>query len=189
MSVIKYLLIFLSALIFTGCSSLAVNSNLSSNKEEQPFRTSSVVAEDIKNENALRRDIIILGDKNPLRVKVRVFNNRVLLVGEVENYAIAEKLEIKAARKKNIKKVFNRINSIKPIPPYKALSDLLLQARIGFSMAGVKEFDATRINYLVDRGRVYLMGLVYREEAQIMIERFSRIEGVKEVLVLFIYID
>ncbi len=177
----------LSLFVVSGCSSVSTRENVYS--EQQPFRSPSVASLDKKNEASIRRDIITLGDKTRLRAKVQVYNNNVLLVGETENAATKEKLEVLAARKKGIKRVFNRIDVANPLPPYKGFNDLLLRTRIGFAMAGVKEFDATRIDYFVDRSRVYLIGLVSREEAEIMIGRFRRIEGVQEVVVLFFYID
>ena len=178
----------LSLFVVSGCASVSTRENVYS-EEQQPFRSSAVASLDEKNEGSIRRNIIALGDKTRLRAKVRVYNNNVLLVGETENAATKEKLEVFSARRGGIKRVFNRIDVASPLPSYKGLNDLLLRTRIGFAMAGVKEFDATRIDYFVDRNRVHLMGLVSRQEAEIMIGRFRRIEGVQEVVVLFFYID
>ena len=57
-----------------------------------------------------------------------------------------------------------------------------------FALARAGDIDTGRIEYLVDRERVFLMGLVTQKEADLLIDVLRQVSGVKEVVVAFNYI-
>ena len=169
--------------LLAGCANTAIKT-----LEDPSTRSRGTVVDDQTTETALRRMIIAEGDKRPLRVKVKVFNRYVLLVGEVENLAIAQSFEVKAARFLGVRRVFNRLIVENPLPSYKGFDDLLLNARVTLALSGTKELNDARIERIVDRNRVYLMGLTTEEQADLAVERLSRVNGVKEIITLFEYL-
>ncbi|MEO1904332.1 MAG: BON domain-containing protein, partial [Methylococcales bacterium] len=50
-------------------------------------------------------------------------------------------------------------------------------------------FDATRVKVITENAKVYLMGLVRKDEAKAIITRVNKISGVSEVVQTFEYID
>ena len=170
--------------ILTACSSVP-----ESVSEDYTRRPLEVVSDDRRKERVIKNEIIALGDKVPLRVQVRVFNDQALLVGEVETFATRERLEVIAARKAGVRRIFNRLEVTKPLPSYKGFADILLRTKVSFAMAGVKELDTTRIKFLVDRERIFLLGLVTQQESDLLVGRLGRISGVKEIVAAFNYID
>ena len=169
--------------LLAGCAVTAV-----STLENPTTRTSGAALDDQATETVLRRMIIAQGDKRPLRVKVKAFNRYVLLVGEVENDAIAQSLEVRAARLKGVRRVFNRLAVHKPLPSYKGFDDLLLTTRVALAFTGTKELNDVQIERIVDRGRIYLMGLTTTQQADLAVETLSRVNGVKEIITLFEYL-
>lgn len=158
-------------------------------RESAAIRTAGTSLDDRAIERYMRREIIALGDQRPLRIKVRVFNGAVLLVGETEtNYAKAY-LEERARRRKAVRRVFNRINFEDPISKYSSLEDFLLMSRVHFALGGLEELNDSDLSYLVDRQRIYLMGIVTAAQADIAIKRLSAIEGVAAVVVAFEYLE
>nr|MCH9666216.1 BON domain-containing protein [Gammaproteobacteria bacterium] len=87
----------------------------------------SVTSEDRQKERIIKNQIIALGDKTPLRAQVRVYNNQAVLIGEVLNQGTKERLEVVAVRQAKVKKVFNLLTIVNPLPEYKGFSDLLLK--------------------------------------------------------------
>lgn len=179
------MLITLMVIMVSACASKPQLSSFRDNKKQE---IPAVTADDRQKERVIRNSIIALGDKTPLRAQVRVYANQAVLVGEVLNEATKESLEVGAVRQAKVSRVFNLLEVGNPLPEYKSFTDLLLKTRVTFALAGVKEVDVTRIETLIDRQRIFLMGSVTEKEASIIIERLRQVTGVKEVVVVFRYI-
>lgn len=171
--------------LLTACAN---QPQLSSFQDPNKEISLSATSDDRQKERIIRNQIIALGDKTPLRAQVRVYNNQAVLIGEVLNQGTKEKLEVIAVRQAKVKKVFNLLTVVNPLSEYKGFSDLLLKTRVSFALAGVKELDTTRIDALIDRQRILLLGAVTVEEANILVERLRRVTGVEEIIVVFDYI-
>ena len=50
-------------------------------------------------------------------------------------------------------------------------------------------FDPTRVKVLTQKGNVYLMGLVTREEGELVTEQVRNVNGVRRVVKVFEYIE
>ena len=171
--------------MLTACAN---QPQLSSFQDPNTEISLSATSDDRQKERIIRNQIIALGDKTPLRAQVRVYKNQAVLIGEVLNQGTMERLEVVAVRQAKVKKVFNLLTVVNPLPEYKGFSDLLLKTRVSFALAGVKELDTTRIDALIDRQRILLLGAVTAEEANILVERLRRVTGVEEIIVVFDYI-
>ena len=153
-----------------------------------PVRSAGTSLDDRTIERRLRREIIVLGDQTPLRVKVEVFNGVVLLMGEVETIAAKNFLENKAARLRETDKVFNRIEVTKPLPRYGGFRDLLLAGRVHFALTSIKELNDIDMTYIVDRRRIYLLGIVTPAQAELTIDRLSQLAGVDTIVAAYEYL-
>jgi osmotically-inducible protein OsmY len=70
-------------------------------------------------------------------------------------------------------------------------SDAWITAKVKTALidVDVKGFDITRVKVVTERGVVYLMGLVTREEAEAATDVVRRVGGVQRVVRLFQYLD
>lgn len=175
--------------LMMACSSVPEDRSTSDVSKLLEDIKTTITPEDTRKERIIKNEIIALGDKTPLRVRAKVFNDQALLVGETLNQATREKLEVIAIRKAKVKKIFNQIEVKNPLPSYKPFADIILNTRVRFALAGVQELDVTNVKFLVDRGKIFLMGLLTEDEANIVVARLRQVTGVKEVIVVFNYID
>ncbi len=169
------------AMVLGGCASVP--------QEDQSFRSVGTTVDDRTTERYLRREIIALGDQRPLRVKVRVFNGSVLLVGEVERLYARDYLQNKADRLRQVNRVLNRISVVDKLPKYQGVDDLLLAGRVRFALAAIEELDNVDMDYLVDRTNIYLLGIVTPKQGRIVVDRLALIEGVGSIVVAFDYLE
>ncbi len=128
-----------------------------------------------------------------LRYKVHInahsYNGVVLLTGEAPNEALRKKSIDHARQTPNIKRIHNEI-LIGPKADLKSRSyDRWLSAKAKTKLMANKRMRATKIRVITETNSIYLMGLVSREEGQIASDIARRIDGVKEVVTLFEYID
>ena len=71
-------------------------------------------------------------------------------------------------------------------------SDSLITAKVKGSLFGIEGhegFDPTRVKVVTENGIVYLMGILYRLEADAVSTKASRVKGVQKVVKLFEYLD
>ena len=126
------------------------------------------------------------------RVKVSVYNAKVLVTGEANTAVIRDKIIANIRIIKNIRVIYNEL-LIKPIASEKSINN---DAVISEKLKGVlleiqnySDFDETRIKVIVSSKNVYLMGLVYENEAQTVGVKMQKIEGIRSIVTLFEYID
>ena len=71
-------------------------------------------------------------------------------------------------------------------------SDTMITAKVKtslFSVKGLEGFDPTRVKVVTEDGVVYLMGLLYRNEADAVGEQARKVSGAEKVIKLFEYLD
>ncbi|CAH2771136.1 MAG: Uncharacterized protein YraP [uncultured Caballeronia sp.] len=121
-------------------------------------------------------------------VSVTVFNRRVLLTGEVP----ADQWKQKA---KEVVRGINNVNSIVnelAVQGASSLSsrtnDAYLESRVKGALVGEKDLRANYYKVVCERGTVYLMGLVTREEGNAGANVAAQVPGVAQVVKVFQYI-
>jgi osmotically-inducible protein OsmY len=122
-------------------------------------------------------------------VNVTVFNRRVLLTGEVAG-------EVSKARAESVVRSLNNVNSIVnelTIAPASSFSsrsnDTYLEGRVKTALIAEKDISANNYKVVCERGSVYLMGLVTRDEGNRGADVASRVPGVTQVVKVFQYIQ
>lgn len=147
-------------------------------------RTSGMQVEDqsiqIKAGNRLRDT---LGGRG--RVNVNAYNRTVLLTGEVDSDADRAAAEQAAARVENVVKVINQLQ----VGPTASLgtrsNDVLLAGKVRATLVDARDLMSNAFDIVVERGEVYLMGLVTEREANRAAELTASIPGVKKVVKAF----
>ncbi len=119
------------------------------------------------------------------RVNVNAYNRTVLLTGEVDSDADRAAAEQAAARVENVVKVINQLQ----VGPTASLStrssDVLLAGKVRATFVDARDLMSNAFDIVVERGEVYLMGLVTEREANRAAELTASIPGVKKVVKAF----
>ena len=125
-------------------------------------------------------------------INITAYNNIILLSGEAPTDALKNKAFNLVSSIPKVRKVHNEIVIAAPSSLLTRSSDTWITAKVKTNLFQVKDspdFDPTRIKIISENGSVFLMGIVSRAEADIVINATRTIGGVQRVVKLFEYID
>jgi osmotically-inducible protein OsmY len=121
-------------------------------------------------------------------VHVSSFNRRVLLTGEVPDDASKQRAAEVARQLSNVEGVVNEL-MVGNSSSYSArTNDTYLEGRVKAALIGEKDLSAFFFRVVVERGNVYLMGLVTRDEGDRGAAAAATVPGVVQVVKVFQYI-
>jgi osmotically-inducible protein OsmY len=182
-----------SAFISSGCAPLVIGGVAA---------TTATVAHDRRTAGSMIEDDAIklrvsnaLYDEEPLRenshINVTVFNGIVLLSGETPTETFRKQAEEIARVQEKVRRVYNELQVAAPSSMMTRSSDTWLTTKVKSSLVGmdIKDFDPTRVTVTSENGTVFLMGLVYRNEADAAVNAARQVGGVQRVVKLFEYLD
>ena len=184
-SILLSIMLLLQACAAVVGTSVAVGASTAMDR-----RTTGTVIEDqaieMKTAQAFRSDPEI-GDQ--AHWNVTSYNTRVLLTGEVVNENLRHRMvEIT----KNIPKVTDVINEITVAAPSSMMSrssDTVITTKVKSLLLADKETKGLLVKVVTEKGVVYLMGLVSRQQAERATEVTRQTGGVQKVVKLFEYMD
>jgi osmotically-inducible protein OsmY len=122
-------------------------------------------------------------------VNVTVFNNVVLLTGEVTTSSLREQAEAAAHEVPGVSKIYNQITIKGPTSSLTRASDSWITAKIKTQMMAVKDLKPSMIKVVTENGTVYLMGIVSHEQADTAVDIARQVSGVQKVVKIFQYKD
>ena len=143
----------------------------------------------------LKTRLAITEDKeiySQVHVNIISVNGVVLLVGQAPTEALRMKIEDITRGIEKVRVVHNEITIAAPNSYMTRSSDSLITAKVKGSLFGIKGhdgFDPTRVKVVTENGVVYLMGILFRPEADAVATKGSRVSGVQKVVKLFEYLD
>ena len=153
-------------------------------------RTAGTVIEDkgieLKAANDLYEDKAVW-DK--CHINVTSYNEVVLVTGEAPTEALREQVIEKIRAIPKVRHIYNEIAISAPSSFISRSSDTLITAKVKTALFEIKDFDPTRVKVVTERGVVYLMGLVTRQEGDLATNAARRVGGVQKVVKMFEYID
>jgi osmotically-inducible protein OsmY len=123
------------------------------------------------------------------RIAATSYNHMVLLTGQAETRAAAERFANLVSRLPKVRRVVDEV-AIGPLASFMRESeDVLVTSRVKLAITEVDypDFDATRTKVVTEAGVVYLMGLVTPGEADAVVEQARYVPGVKKVIKVFEY--
>jgi osmotically-inducible protein OsmY len=122
-------------------------------------------------------------------INVAVFNQRVLLTGEVPDEASKQKAGELARAVANVGSVVNEL-AVLPASSFSSrANDSYLEGRVKAELVAYKEISANDFKVVSERGTVYLMGLVTPDEGSIAADATSKVMGVEKVVKVYQYIS
>ncbi len=116
------------------------------------------------------------------RINVQSHNRVLLISGEVRNDADKAEAERIASQVENVQRVVNEIQVGFLASITQRSSDLVLAGKVKATLIDARDLQSTAFNVVVERGEVYLMGIVTEREATRATELVRGIPGVVKVV-------
>jgi len=122
---------------------------------------------------------------NDARINAMSYAGVVLLTGDVPTQADRERAEAAASQVDKVQRVVNRLRVGAVTPLGVRSNDTWLTSKVRTSLINTKEVPSGTILITTERGTVYLMGRVTRDEAERAARAASGVNGVNQVITLF----
>ena len=127
--------------------------------------------------------------KDTLHTNVTSYNRHVLLTGEVPNEEIKSDIAKIVASITNVKGVSNELVISGNTGLSSRTGDGFISTDVKLRFMNNTIFHPEHIKVVTENGTVFLMGLVYRKEAEAASEIASTTKGVRNVVKVFEYLD
>jgi osmotically-inducible protein OsmY len=186
------LLLFISFFI-SGCTTLGVGTaELTGIALFHDRRTAETIITDEKIENDAMLTLNLNSDIRPhSHFNVTAYNGIALITGETVMQAVADHITETVQRLNDVRLVQNEMLLTAPSAYSSRLNDSMITTKVKTSLSEdprLPGFDTTRIKVVTEKGRVFLMGMVYPQEGDIAAEIARRQPGVQEVVKVFEYL-
>ncbi len=170
--------------LLAGCAGAAAGGVASTAVVAHDTRTTGTFVEDQAIElKALRR----LSGHDQVHVNVTSYNTVVLVTGEAPTEELRHEVIDIVRNIEKVRRVHDEITLAAPSSVTARTSDTILTGKVKAQLFGIKDFDATRVKVVTEKGVVYLLGLLTREEAERVTDVARRVGGVQRVVKLFEY--
>lgn len=121
-------------------------------------------------------------------IDVVSFNGIVLLVGQTSSQELRNLAEATTKKLQDVRRVHNAIE-VGPNARFGArLSDRWITSRIKSKLVFNNDVDSSRVKIIIERGVVYLMGIISKPEADRATQVVRKTRGVQKVVRIFEYI-
>ena len=147
-------------------------------------RTSGTQVEDQSIElKAANRIKDTLGERG--HVSVTSFNRMVLLTGEVPSEQDKQAVELAVSRIENVKSIVNEVAVMGNSSFGSRSNDVILSGKVKATFVDARDIQANAYKVVVERGVVYLMGIVTEREANRASDLARSVSGVQKVVRVF----
>ncbi|HYR25269.1 MAG TPA: BON domain-containing protein [Aquabacterium sp.] len=168
----------------SGCEVLLLGGAVGGAFVATDRRTSGTQLEDQTIQvKARNRASEVLGERG--HVNVNAYNRLILLTGEVPNEADRAAVEQAVARTENATGVVNELAVTFNSSLSSRASDVALATKVKATLVDARDLMSGAFDVVVERGEVYLMGIVTEREANRAAELISTISGVRRVVKVF----
>lgn len=185
--------LLITALLLNGCVPLVVVGGAAATASVvHDRRTTGSIVEDQSIElrviNGLGKDKELSEQSH---INVTSYDYIVLLSGETPSEAFRTRAGEIARAQKKVRRVHNELVIAAPSSMMTRSSDSLITSKVKSALFKVKAegFDPTRVKVVTENGTVFLMGLLYRQEASEVTEQARKISGVQRIVTLYRYLD
>lgn len=175
-----------------GCTAAVIGGAAAGATAAHDRRTTSSVIQDQEIEfNAMK----LMSDHPEIddftNIDTTSYNQRVLLVGQAQDMKYAREFAELIAGVPNVRAVYNEVEEGPQSDWIDYTEDSYLTTKVKTSLFSVSlpGFDPSRVKVVTSVDKVYLMGLVTKEEAAAVIDEVRDVKGVKKVVDIFEYIN
>lgn len=180
----KPLLLSLVLVALTGCDGLKFGAPSASDNDDPHFprRNISHIFKDDDLSHQVSRSIRKQYASYANQVRVVVYQDDLLLLGQVPNSSVRKSIESMASRHADHRHVINRI-SVEPAPTSLVrTSDSWINTKIKAQLLSEQQIHGSQFKVVTENGVVYLMGRVSPEEAALAKQIAKQTTGVKKVV-------
>lgn len=182
--VLRWTAALAAALSLSACAPLILGTAVGSAFVATDRRTSGMQLEDqgikLKARNRIQDAI-----KDRGHVSVNAYNRMVLLTGEVPTDADRAAAAEAAGQTENVSGVVNELIVSLNSTLTSRSSDLLVATKVRATLVDARDLMSNAFDVVVERGEVYMMGMVTEREANRAAELVSTISGVRRVVKVF----
>jgi osmotically-inducible protein OsmY len=173
-----------------GCAAVAIGGGAVAASSAIDRRTAGTQVEDqtieVKAIQAINRDVEL---KEQAHLNITSYNTVVLVSGETPTDAMRQKsIEIVSGVDK-VSHVYNEITVAAPSSLVSRSSDSLITSKVKTKMITNKDLSGLQVKVVTEKGVVYLMGLLTRQESELATSIARQTGGVQKVVKLFQYTD
>ena len=185
------LFIAATVLLMQGCAAVVVGGAATTAVVAHDRRTTGIMVEDqaieLKAYDRLAEDEAI---KQNSAVNVTSYNKVVLLTGQASSESARRRAEELANTVEQVRRVVNEIEigSTASFGEHSRDVALTTEVKLKLTQVDLPGFDPLRVKVVTERGSVYLMGLLTKDEAHAVTEVVRYISGVRRVVKVFEYI-
>lgn len=148
-------------------------------------RTTGSIVDDEVLEKRVRYEIGEVIGHEKHHVVVTSYEGKVLLTGEVLTAADRQKAQDTVVKSVGVHSVINELAVMTPATVGAVLSDSMLATKVRSSIIGTKKISLNQMKVDVQRGIVYLMGIVTIDEARTATKVAAGVSGVQQVVTCF----
>jgi osmotically-inducible protein OsmY len=176
----------------SGCAPVVVGGAAATADALHSRRTVGTIVDDEAIE--LKATIALHENKdiyNQTHISVVSYNGVVLMVGQAPTQALRQQAESIVTGIEKVRLVHDEVSIAAPNSLITRSSDSLITAKVKTSLfkVDIEGFDPTRVKVVTEDGVVYLMGMVYRNEAAAVTAQAQQVGGVEKIIKLFEYLD
>lgn len=181
--------LLVSTLLLNGCIPLIIGGVATSGVLiTQDRRTVGAVTEDQEIEFKIAERIRD-SYRDRLHINVTSYNRIALLTGEVPTEEVKGQIEMIAQSINNVRGVQNELAVSLTSSLSNRSNDTLITSKVKARFVDAARFQPNHVKVITERGVVYLLGLVTRQEAEDAVEIARSTSGVQKVVKVFQYIQ
>lgn len=178
--------VILASVLISGCAPVLVGgAAITSATVMTDRRSTGSIVDDEVLEKRVRYEIgeVIGHDKH--HIAVTSYEGKVLLTGEVLTSLDKERAQAVATKSVGVNTVINELAVMDPSSVTTLLSDSMLATKVRSAIIGTENISLNQMKVTVQRGIVYLMGIVTPEEAKLASKVAAGVNGVQQVVTYF----
>ena len=122
------------------------------------------------------------------RLVVASWNGQVLLAGQVPDAQLRDQVEQVARQVRHVVHVHNELVVGEPITRAARTLDATITGRVKTALAFAPDVPSRRVKVITENGVVYLMGIVSRAEAALVVDVARNVAGVQKIVKIFEYL-
>ncbi len=180
-------LFLLLAQLLTGCVA-AVVAGAATGLIVYDRRSVAMIERDARIYHLVHKVIVSDSRFTGSRIVVTVFNQSVLLTGQIRIASLRVLAEKLVRNVPYVKRVYNEITIDDPRMFAEQSQDALITAELRAKLVGKKGLESGSIRIVTENGVVYLVGMVSQQQANLATEVARQTQGVRKVVKVFQYI-
>ena len=121
-------------------------------------------------------------------IAIATYNNEVLMAGQAPEVWQREQAGKIVAKIPNVQHVYNFVTISNPSSTLQRVSDAWITVKVKAKLIASNDLDATKIKVVTENGTVYLMGILFPDQAEAAVDIASNTGGVEDVVKIFSYL-